>query len=70
VCFPVLSITRRGSTDEADGQGHRSGERSDWHFIYFDSKTHRVGAAHVMASSSLPPSFLATEIEGETSRSS
>jgi Transmembrane secretion effector len=29
VCFPVLSITRRGSTDEADGQGHRSGERSD-----------------------------------------
>ena len=24
-------------------------------FIYFDSKTHRVGAAHVMASSSLPP---------------
>lgn len=34
-------------------------------FIYFDSKTHRIGSAHVMASGSLPPGFPATEIEGE-----
>jgi NTE family protein len=34
-------------------------------FIYFDSKTHRIGPAHVMASGSLPPGFPATEIEGK-----
>jgi NTE family protein len=34
-------------------------------FTYFDSTTHRIGAAHVIASGSLPPGFPATEIEGE-----
>jgi len=34
-------------------------------FIYFDSTTHRIGPAHVMASGSLPPGFPATEIDGE-----
>lgn len=34
-------------------------------FVYFDSTTHQVGPAHVMASGSLPPGFPATEIEGE-----
>jgi NTE family protein len=34
-------------------------------FVYFDSTTHRIGPAHVMASGSLPPGFPATEIEGE-----
>jgi NTE family protein len=34
-------------------------------FIYFDTNTHVIGPDHVMASSSLPPGFPATEIEGE-----
>ena len=34
-------------------------------FTYFDSKTHRIGPAHVMASGSLPPGFPATEVDGE-----
>ena len=34
-------------------------------FVYFDSTTHQIGPAHVMASGSLPPSFPPTEIEGE-----
>lgn len=34
-------------------------------FIYFDSTTHRVGPAHIIASGSLPPGFPATEIDGE-----
>ena len=34
-------------------------------FVYFDSTTHAIGPAHVMASGSLPPGFPATEIEGE-----
>ncbi|WP_296339514.1 patatin-like phospholipase family protein [Reyranella sp.] len=34
-------------------------------FAYFDNKTHKVAAAHVMASGSLPPGFPATEIDGE-----
>jgi NTE family protein len=34
-------------------------------FIYFDSTTHRIGPAHVVASGSLPPGFPATEIDGE-----
>jgi NTE family protein len=34
-------------------------------FIYFDSTTHKVGPAHIIASASLPPSFPATEIDGE-----
>jgi NTE family protein len=34
-------------------------------FIYFDSTTHRIGPAHVMASGSLPPGFPVTEIDGE-----
>ena len=34
-------------------------------FVYFDSTTHRIGPAHVMASGSLPPGFPATEIDGE-----
>jgi len=33
--------------------------------IYFDTKTHVIGPAHVMASGSLPPGFPATEIDGE-----
>jgi len=34
-------------------------------FIYFDSTTHRITPAHIMASGSLPPGFPATEIDGE-----
>jgi NTE family protein len=34
-------------------------------FIYFDSTTHRIKPAHVIASGSLPPGFPATEIDGE-----
>jgi NTE family protein len=34
-------------------------------FVYFDSTTHRIGAAHIIASGSLPPGFPATEIDGE-----
>ena len=34
-------------------------------FVYFDSTTHQICPAHVMASGSLPPGFPATEIEGE-----
>ena len=34
-------------------------------FVYFDNTTHQIGAAHVMASGSLPPGFPATEIDGE-----
>jgi NTE family protein len=33
--------------------------------VYFDTKTHVIGPAHVIASGSLPPGFPATEIEGE-----
>ena len=34
-------------------------------FVYFDSTTHQIDPAHVMASGSLPPGFPPTEIEGE-----
>jgi NTE family protein len=34
-------------------------------FIYFDSTTHRIKPAHVIASGSLPPGFPATEVDGE-----
>jgi NTE family protein len=34
-------------------------------FVYFDSRNHRLGPEHVIASGSLPPGFPATEIEGE-----
>ena len=34
-------------------------------FVYFDTKTHRIGPAHIIASGSLPPGFPATEIDGE-----
>ena len=34
-------------------------------FVYFDSTTHQIGPAHVMASGALPPGFPPTEIEGE-----
>jgi NTE family protein len=34
-------------------------------FIYFDTTTHRITPAHIMASGSLPPGFPATEIDGE-----
>ncbi|MDP1749967.1 MAG: patatin-like phospholipase family protein [Reyranella sp.] len=34
-------------------------------FAYFDNKTHKICAPHVMASGSLPPGFPATEIDGE-----
>jgi NTE family protein len=33
--------------------------------IYFDSRTHRITASHVMASGSLPPGFPPVEIDGE-----
>ena len=34
-------------------------------FVYFDSTTHRIAPAHILASGSLPPGFPATEIDGE-----
>ena len=34
-------------------------------FIYFDNTTHKITAAHVLASGSLPPGFPPTEIDGE-----
>ncbi len=34
-------------------------------FVYFDTTTHTIGPAHVIASGSLPPGFPATEIDGE-----
>jgi len=34
-------------------------------FVYFDSKTTRIGPSHIIASGSLPPGFPPTEIEGE-----
>jgi NTE family protein len=34
-------------------------------FVYFDTTTHRISPAHVIASGSLPPGFPATEIDGE-----
>ncbi len=34
-------------------------------FTYFDTTTHRIGVEHIVASGSLPPSFPATEIEGQ-----
>ncbi|HXD46149.1 MAG TPA: patatin-like phospholipase family protein [Pseudolabrys sp.] len=34
-------------------------------FVYFDTKTHRIGPEHIMASGALPPGFPAVEIEGE-----
>lgn len=38
----------------------RSGES-----VYFDNRTHRISASHVMASGSLPPGFPPVEIDGE-----
>ena len=34
-------------------------------FVYFDSTTHRISPAHIIASGALPPGFPATEIDGE-----
>jgi NTE family protein len=34
-------------------------------FVYFDTTTHRITSAHIIASGSLPPGFPATEIDGE-----
>src|SRR5262249_5749831 len=34
-------------------------------FVYFDSTTHRIAPAHIIASGSLPPGLPATEIDGE-----
>jgi NTE family protein len=34
-------------------------------FTYFDTTTHRIGSAHIIASGSLPPGFPATEVDGE-----
>jgi NTE family protein len=34
--------------------------------VYFDTATHTIGPDHVMASGSLPPSFPAIQIEGES----
>ena len=33
--------------------------------VYFDTTTHRIGPAHVLASGSLPPGLPATKIDGE-----
>ena len=33
-------------------------------FVYFDTTTHRIKSAHIIASGSLPPGFPATEIDG------
>ncbi len=34
-------------------------------FVYFDTTTHEIGPQHIIASSSLPPGFPATEIDGD-----
>ena len=34
-------------------------------FVYFDTTTHKLGPAHIMASGALPPGFPAVEIDGE-----
>ena len=34
-------------------------------FVYFDTTTHTLGPAHIMASGALPPGFPAVEIDGE-----
>jgi NTE family protein len=34
-------------------------------FVYFDTTTHKIGPAHIMASGALPPSFPAIEIDGQ-----
>src|SRR5215467_14575464 len=34
-------------------------------FVSFDTSTHRIAPAHILASGSLPPGFPATEIDGE-----
>jgi NTE family protein len=34
-------------------------------FVYFDTTTHTLGPAHIMASGALPPGFPAIEIEGQ-----
>jgi NTE family protein len=34
-------------------------------FVYFDSKSNRIGPSHIIASGSLPPGFPPTKIEGE-----
>jgi len=34
-------------------------------FAYFDNKTHKIEARHIVASGSLPPGFPATEVDGE-----
>src|SRR5262249_55682856 len=34
-------------------------------FVNFDTTTHRIAPAHIIASGSLPPGFPATEIDGE-----
>jgi NTE family protein len=38
---------------------------STGNFVYFDNRTHRIAAKHVMASGALPPGFPPIEIEGE-----
>ncbi|WP_298625475.1 DUF3734 domain-containing protein [uncultured Legionella sp.] len=38
---------------------------SSGNFIYFDNTKHTIRAEHILASSSLPPSFAPTEIDGE-----
>jgi NTE family protein len=38
---------------------------SSGNFVYFDNRTHRIAAEHVMASGALPPGFPPIEIEGE-----
>jgi NTE family protein len=34
-------------------------------FTYFDTTTHRISSAHIIASGSLPPGFPPTEVDGE-----
>jgi NTE family protein len=34
-------------------------------FVYFDTTSHRISSAHIIASGSLPPGFPPTEVDGE-----
>src|SRR5258708_1126995 len=60
---------RPGDVDglKGGGRGLRvgAGKLKTANFVYFDSTTHRIGPAHIIASGSLPPGFPATEIDGE-----
>jgi NTE family protein len=56
-----FDLLNSGATRISVGATHiKSGN-----IIYFDNTSHKIGAAHVIASGSLPPGFPATEIDGE-----